>query len=149
MSGKQYFQIYGETPGPLQAADPLFKKLEILKFEDIFDLNILNFVYSTLDMQSPRVFDEWFKFTHEIHIHSTRSGADVTRESYFAKCSATPSLTLHTKGAHNNYGSKMIKVYGPNEWNKLPEKIQKSTSINTFKMYLKLHLLEKYGNNEN
>jgi hypothetical protein len=100
-------------------------------------------------MKSPCVFDEWFKFTHEIHIHSTRSGADVTRESYFAKCSAIPSLTLHTKGSHNSYGGKMIKVSGPILWNSLPEKIQKSTSIHTFKKYLKLHLIGKYGNNEN
>jgi hypothetical protein len=28
MTGNQYFQIYGETPGPLPAADPLYKKIK-------------------------------------------------------------------------------------------------------------------------
>ena len=148
LTGNQYFQIYGQPPGPLPSSEPLFKKLEILKFVDIFKLNIANFVYSTLDMESPRVFDDWFMFTHEIHDHSTRAGADIIQREYFDVGHSEPSLTLHTKGSHNNYGAKMIKVYGPILWNGIPENIQKSTSINTFKMYLKLHFLAQY-NTEN
>ena len=43
----------------------------------------------------------------------------------------------------------MIKVYGPILWNSIPENIQMSTSIHTFKMYLKLYFLEQYTNTEN
>ena len=35
--GKQYFQIYGQTPGPLPSSNPLYKELEILKLDDIFN----------------------------------------------------------------------------------------------------------------
>ena len=95
-------------------------------------------------MKSPRIFDEWFKFTHEIHNHTTRVGTEVIRTEYFDVGHSEPSLTLHTKGSHNDYGAKTIKVYGPVLWNNIPEKNLKSSSISTFKMYLKLHFLELY-----
>ena len=36
LTGNQYFQIYGEPPGPLPSANPLFKELNFLKFQDIY-----------------------------------------------------------------------------------------------------------------
>ena len=36
LSGKQYFQIYGETPGPLPSSEPLYKNLEILKLVSFY-----------------------------------------------------------------------------------------------------------------
>ena len=56
LSNVNYFQLYGEESGPLPSAEPLFKKLEILKFEQIFQLNIVNFVFSTLCYESPSIF---------------------------------------------------------------------------------------------
>ena len=70
--------------------------------------------------------------------------AEVIRTEYFDVGHSEPSLTLHTKGSHNGYGAKTIKVYGPVLWNNIPEKILKSTSISTFKMYLKSNFLELY-----
>ena len=46
LTGNKYFQIYGEDAAPLPRSEPLFKTLEILKFEDIFKINIAKFVYS-------------------------------------------------------------------------------------------------------
>ena len=48
LTGNRYFQIYGEQAAPLPRAEPLFKTLEILKFDDIFKTCIANFVFSTL-----------------------------------------------------------------------------------------------------
>ena len=83
LSGKQYFQIYGQEPGPLPSSEPLYKKLEILKINDIFELSISNFVYSTLTFDSPAIFNNWFQYTHDIHEHTTRASTDIIRESYF------------------------------------------------------------------
>ena len=61
LSGKQYFQIYGEAPSPLPSSNPLYKELKILKFSDIYRLNIAKFVYQTLCDESPEIFADWFK----------------------------------------------------------------------------------------
>ena len=147
LSKVQYFQIYGQMPGPLPSAEPLYKNLEILKFQDLFQLNIASFVYSTLDFASPQIFHDWFKFDYEVHNHNTRLSSDVTRENHFDSGSAEHSLVLHNRGSNNNYGAKMLQVLGPLIWNKIPDKIQKSTSIHIFKTHLKTFYLEQYGNN--
>ena len=144
LSGKQYFQIYGQEPGPLPSSEPLYKKLEILKIHDIYELSISNFVYSTLTFDSPAIFDNWFQYAHEIHDHTTRVSTDVIRESYFDVGHVQQSFTLHTKGANNIYGGKMIQVSGPVIWNRIPEDIQKAGSIITFKKNLKLHIFDQY-----
>ena len=59
LTGNKYFQVYGEEAAPLPRSEPLFKTLEILKFDDIFKLNIAKFVYSSLTHESPVVFWEW------------------------------------------------------------------------------------------
>ena len=57
---------------------------------------------------------------------------------------AQQSYTLHTKGATNSYGSKMIQVSGPLIWNRIPEDIQKAGTIFTFKKNLKRHIFDQY-----
>ena len=148
MSGVQYFQIYGREPGPLPSSEPLYKNLEILKLEDIFKLNIAKFVYSTLTFHSPSNFHEWFSYDHEIHSHSTRSSAEITRQEYFDVGVASQTYTLHTKGSHNNHGKNMIKKSGPLIWNSIPENIQKATSITAFKYQLKKYFFSQYDKND-
>ena len=137
ISGVQYFQVYGQEPGPLPSSEPLYKNLEILKLDDIFKLNIAKFVYSTLTFQSPINFHEWFSYDHEIHNHSTRSGAEIIRQDYFDTGVATQTYTLHTKSSHNKYGENMIHKSGPILWNSIPEHIQGASSISAFKYQLK------------
>ena len=99
LSGNQYFQIYGEPAGPLPHAEPFFKKLEILKFQDIFEFSIVNFVYSTLAFESPSVFSEWFAYTHSVHSHATISSTTVNRRESFDTGTVTPTRTLFTKNS--------------------------------------------------
>ena len=120
------------------------KKLEILKIQDIFELSISNFVYSTLSFDSPAIFNNWFQYAHEIHDHTTRSSTDVIRENYFDVGHIQPSFTLHTKGATNDYGKKMIQVSGPVIWNRIPDDIKEAGSIFTFKKNLKVHIFDQY-----
>ena len=144
ISGVQYFQVYGQEPGPLPSSEPLYKNLEILKLDDIFKLNIAKFVYSTLTFQSPINFHEWFSYDHEIHNHSTRSGAEIIRQDYFDTGVATQTYTLHTKSSHNKYGENMIHKSGPILWNSIPEHIQGASSISAFKYQLKKYLFAQY-----
>ena len=71
LSGKQYFQIYGQPAGPLPSSSPLYKELKILNLNDIYRFNIAKFVYQTLCGESPEIFSDWFKYTHLVHAHAT------------------------------------------------------------------------------
>ena len=148
LSKVQYFQIYGQDPGPLPSSEPLYSKLEILKFDDIFRLNVANFVYSTLDFQTPQIFHDWFVFDYEIHDHSTRLSSVIICENYFDVGSVHRSLMLHTStNCNNNYGKKTMKTTGPSIWNCVPDYIQEVTSIQSFKSKFKAYLINQYDKN--
>ena len=101
-------------------------------------------MYSTLTFDNPAIFNNWFHYDHEIHEHSTRASTDIIRDRYFDIGQVYQSFTLHTKGASNIYGQKMIQVSGPLIWNRIPDDIQKSGTIFTFKKHLKLHIFDQY-----
>ena len=150
MTGNQYFQIYGEPAVPLPSAEPLFKELNILKLQDAFDLNIAKFIYSTLAGLSPPIFSDWFTYSNSVHSHSTTSAVTITRTEYFDVGTIEPNKTLFTKNSKLvNYGAKMVSVYGLFLWNKLPKKIQESSSVATFKIELKKHFISLYQGNIN
>ena len=145
ISGRQYFQIFGETPGPLPSADPLYKELKFLDFNDIYNFSIAKFIYLTLCEKSPSLFHNWFKYTHEVHSHATRSSVTISRDM-FDPGTVSSTYTLFTKQSNlHNYGRKMIQVSGPLVWNKLPFDIQDSVSIATFKLYLKDYYVDQYA----
>ena len=144
LSNKQYFQIYGQEPGPLPSSEPLYKKLEILKFYDIFKLSIANFVFSTLTHDSPVIFDDWFQYKHEVHNHSTRASTNVISVDYLGIGQVEKTFSLHTKGSQNNYGAKKIQTTGPLIWNDIPDDIQKASTIFSFKKQLKQYFFNQY-----
>ena len=72
LTDSQYYRVYNEPAGSLPHSDPLFKKTGILKFGDIFKLNIAKFVYSTLCGDSPAVFSGWFVPMMSILLRRTR-----------------------------------------------------------------------------
>lgn len=107
-------------------------------------LNFANFVYSTLADESLQIFSKWFTYTHEIHEHTTTTVAGIIQEYYFDVGQVELTWTLHTQGSNLvNYGAKLIKVYRPILWNSIPDKIQKSPSVNIFKYHL---IIEQYNN---
>ena len=146
LTGRKYFQIYGEQAAPLPHAEPLFKTVEILKFHDIYKINIGKFIYATLAKNSPEVFWNWFTYSHLIHNHATTSTTVINRESYFDVGTVEQTKFLFTKRSHLvNYGAKMIQVYGPTLWNTLPRELHDSTSLPSFKQNMKKHLLDQYN----
>ena len=150
MTGNQYFQIYGEPATPLPSAEPLFKELNILKLQDTFDLNVAKFIHSTLSGLSPAIFSDWFTYCNSVHSHATTSAVTINQSEYFDVGTAEPNKTLFTKASKLvKYGARMIRVYGPILWNKLPKKIQESTTVATFKIELKKHFISQYQGNNN
>ena len=147
LTGNRYFQIHGEEAAALPRSEPLFKTLEILKFEDIFKVSIGKFVYSTLAKENPSVFWEWFTYSHLIHNHATSSSTNVVRTHYFDVGTVEQTKFLFTKRSHLlNYGGKMIQVYGPILWNSLPKEIHDSPSLSTFKSRIKNYYVSLYDN---
>ena len=145
LTGNKYFQIYGEPCTPLPSSEPLFKTLEILKFDDIFKISIAKFIYSTLAFESPAVFWEWFAYSHVIHNHATTSSTSINRAQYFDVGNVEHTRYLFTKRGHLvNYGAKMIQVYGPKLWNTLPKNVHDSTSLSSFKINVKNYFIEQY-----
>ena len=150
MTGNKYFQIYGEAAGPLPSAEPLYKELNILRLQDIFDLNIAKFIYSTLSSLSPEIFSNWFIYTNSVHSHATTSAVTINRDEYFDVGTTAPNRTLFTKNSNLvKYGARMIRVYGPTLWNRLPKEIQDSSSVATFKINLKKYFIHQYNSNNN
>ena len=146
ITGNQYFQIFGETPGPLPSADPLFKELKFLDFNDIYKFNIAKFVYLTLCEKSPQIFHDWFKYTHQVHSHATKSAVIISQNNPFESGIVQQTYTLFTRHSNlENFGRKMIQVSGPLIWNEIPFPIQDSVSISTFKTYLKEYYIDKYS----
>ena len=146
LAGKQYYQIFGETPGPLPSADPLYKELKVLDFNDIHKLSIAKFVYLTLCEKTPPIFFDWFKYNHQIHSHSTKSSVTIEQQHYFDVGIEHNVYNLYIHKANlERYGKRMIRISGPLIWNNLPLNIQDSVSIVTFKDNLKEFFLGNYS----
>ena len=53
--------------------DPIFRKLKILKFRQIYLFSIQQFVYKFRHRLLPSIFDEFFITNNSVHSHNTRS----------------------------------------------------------------------------
>ena len=144
LANQQHVQIYGD-PGPLPTTNPIFKNLNLLKLSDIFNSNIVKFVYETLCYESPENFWKWFKYCHEVHSYSTTSTSVIQCSHYFDTGTAISTYTLYVqKSKLVKYGGRLVKVLGPWLWNRLPEDIQGSISVQTFKEAVKKHYIGQY-----
>ena len=130
----------------ISSADPLFKELKFLDFNDIYKFSIAKFVYLTLCEKSPQIFHDWFKYTHQVHSYATKSAVIISQNHPFESGIVQQTYTLFTRHSYlENFGRKMIQVSGPLIWNEIPFSIQDSVSISTFKTYLKEYFIDKYS----
>ena len=97
---------------------PLFSELGILEFNDIYKLNLLNFVHKSLSKNI-------------LAFNNNRNSRDL----FLIK----PSFHRLTKTQHSFYFT------GPTEWNKLPLSIRKIEKYNHFKKTLKSYFLSSYS----
>ena len=102
---------------PKSHSEPLFKSLNLLKLNDVIELQVLSFVYQWSRGLLAPCFNEYFKFTYFVHSYSTRQSCK--RNLYVASVNTT------------QYGLRSLKFTGPRLWNSLPIRIINSNSLRT------------------
>ena len=112
---------------------PIFHSLKALKIMDILHLNILIFVYKSVNKLAPSCFHDYFQLNSSVHRIGTRQ---ATRGDLFKSIKNT---TL--------YGLQTIQYFGSKLWNTLPLFIRVASSIAVFRSKLKSYFLDSYSQN--
>lgn len=111
--------------GFLDHTDPIFRRFKLLKIYQLFKLNVGKFMYKYTNKMMPRICDDYFIKSSDVHGHQTRQ-------------SNSESIRIP---AHNTaLFSKALSVTGPKIWNNIPNNIQNLTSLDTFKKKYKIYL---------
>ena len=109
-------RTFNENPigfrGPSAHTSPLFSELSIPKLKDIYDLQLMHFVYDYLYVISPKQFYPcWFKLITDNHDHATHSNT-VNIETGSNKTTLGNNLFLpHARTTY--YGYQVIKSNRP------------------------------------
>ena len=85
-------------------SSPIFRKLNIIKLNDLLSYHIAVFMYRFNNSLLPSAFDAFFSKVSEIHYYNTRSAA---KQSYYLF------------KARTNYGKFNIRFQGPKIWNSI------------------------------
>ena len=116
---------------PKSHSEPLLKSLNLVKLNDVIELQILTFVYQWSHRLAPPCFSEYFKFTSTVHSYSTRQSCN--RNLYVDSVNTT------------QYGQRSLKFTGPRLWNSLPTSITNSNYRRIFSKTLKNSMLNRYS----
>ena len=116
---------------PTAPSTPLFRLLNIVKLEDIFNLNVLTFVYKAMNKISSVYFHNYFTPDSSVHSFGTRQ---ATRGDLFISFKRT---TL--------YGLKTVKYFGSKLWNTPPLLIPVAGSVTSFRSKLKAYIIDSYA----
>jgi len=108
-------------------AAPLFKKLGILKINDIYTQQVSQFMYKFNQDLLPENFQKYFSKNSTVHHHNTRSADN-----------------LHLSFSHTTLRLQCIKNAGPRIWNALPDDLKTSCSLNVFSKKLKSSIINSY-----
>ena len=108
---------------------PIYRKLQILKINDLFKLETAKFMHQFSDKSLPAPFEKYFTRTTFVHRHSTRKSE---RNDYFLPHFSTSRL------------QRSIKFSGVKIWNSIPNKL-KNLSLKNFISEYKLHLINQYN----
>ena len=107
--------------------DPLFKKINILKFEDIRLLQLGQFMYCHKNSLLPKSFNSMFVLNNQVHTYDTRH-----------------SKAFHVPLCRTNIKQFCVRFQGPKLFNYLPLELVNSTSLISFKRNLKAFFFFKY-----
>ena len=107
------------------------KKINRLPIKERVDQNILSHVFKSLNNDSP---------VYKRDIFKTASPSNSTRQAY---CHLIQPLRK------TNMGLNSISYLGPSLWNKLPENIKQSSSLNTVKHKVKEFYLKNLQKDHN
>ena len=104
---------------------PIFKDLKLLTLSELFELRLLTFVFDSVNKTSPSCFHDFSC----VHRCSTRQASQG-------------DLYLFRRNSLQ-YGLKSIRYLGAKLWNTLPIELRNSPSKTSFKVKLKIYLLNK------
>ena len=93
---------------------PIFANIQLLKIDDIHQLQLLTFVYNCQNKPAPIYFNHYFVKCSQVHGYSTRLA------SY-------GNLFLERKNIFQ-YGIRSIKYNGARLWNMIPSHIREASS---------------------
>ena len=122
---------------------PSFKKLNILRINELFEYKILIFIYDCFHDLLPIQFQSMFTLSTDIHQHSTRSNLVIVSDQYQQEITCNNLFIPYARTS--NYGQKSIEVVGPKKWNTVPYNIKMAMSRNSFKKSLKKQLISQYN----
>ena len=114
--------------GKMHHTNELFIKLNIMKFEDLVDLEIAICMYKAKKGLLPKNIQSLFKEKTNSRQNSLRN-----KDNLLCKYSRT------------NMKSKSLSVYGVKLFNSLPMELKESKSVHLFKRNWKKMIFEKYG----
>jgi hypothetical protein len=103
----------------------LFKSLHILKFDDLYTLNIGTFMYKFSSGALPEKLQQLFSRNRDFHNYNTRNKNE-------------PVLAIQRLSSTQ----KSIIYQGPKVWNQIPDNIKVSPSIQSFKKKFKGYLIK-------
>ena len=106
---------------------PLFKTLKLLNVFDIHKYQVGAFMYMCVNKLLPAKFCNFYTTINDIHSYNTRTSENLFR--YLAT---------------SNTIQRTLKYSGPLLWNSLSNKLRQCSSLNTFKIHFKLHLINNY-----
>ena len=113
--------------------EPLFKRLNMLKFEDIQRLMSLNYVYKYIQGNLPSSLSEIFRLKQDHHNRDTRQSV---------------AYKLHVSKPRTIIASQSIASVGPKLWNEIPYSMYIHNSIlisrHTFTKRVKFKIIDKY-----
>ena len=113
------------------SSDPLFDRLQVLELADLFQVQILSFVYECVNKIAPSYFSGYFTSINMIQNIGTCQ----------SKKGDLSALGCNT----TKYGIRSIHYSGFGMWNSLPSDIKASKSLSNFKKTLKSYLLASYN----
>ena len=110
---------------------PIFAHIQLLKIDDIRQLQLLTFVYDCQNKLAPTYFHHYFVKCSQVHGYSTR-------------LASRSDLFLEWKNTFQ-YGIRSMKYNGARLWNMIPSHIREASSNLVFKNNLKTYFLTQYN----
>ena len=109
---------------------PTFANIQLLKIDDIRQLQLLTFVYDCQNKLASTYFHHYFVKCSQVHGHGTR-------------LTSRGDLFLGRKNTFQ-YGIRSIEYKGARLWNMIPSHIREEYSLSVFKNNLKRYILTQY-----
>ena len=94
------------------SSDPLFDRLQVLELADLFQVQVLSFVYECVNKIAPSYFSGYFTSINMIHNIGTRQSK--RGDLYAVRCDTT------------KYGIRSVHYSGVRMWNSLPSDMKAS-----------------------